>query len=166
VYTIPGPDFAVPSAQLWLDMARVLAGGELPPHLLAPCLSFAVAAAAVPVLEATVPEWEPYLPSGSFRSHESHSFLAVAFGIGMYLNAYWTIPRFIGALIALMWRKRAPRSHATYMIVAASGLVLGEGLLSIAVALLTSQAVPLWSCAGCTPSSCPSVCYPTNSSGH
>ncbi len=46
------------------------------------------------------------------------------------------------------------------MIVVASGLVLGEGLLAIVVAGLNSQNVPLWSCVGCTPDLCPARCTP------
>jgi uncharacterized oligopeptide transporter (OPT) family protein len=81
----------------------------------------------------------------------------------MYLSPYWTIPRFLGAVIAFVWQKRQPTLYSSLMIVVASGLVLGEGLLSIVAALFTSQKVPIWSCMGCQPGSCPSQCSDSSS---
>ncbi len=128
-------------------MAQLLSDGTLPPHLLPFCVAAGVLAAALPIVAHLHPTWRGFLPS------------AVAFGIGLYLSPYWTIPRFLGAVIQVLWQRFAPVSHNRYMIVVASGLVLGEGVLAIIVALMSSKHVPLWTCAGCTPASCPSACY-------
>ncbi len=146
-YTVPGPDLEAPSARLWVNMAQLLSDGRLPPHLLPFCVTAGLVAASLPLLGFWRPSVRPALPS------------AVAFGIGMYLSPYWTVPRFLGALAEVAWRRFWPATHRRYMIVVASGLVLGEGLLAILVAVLTSAHVPLWTCAGCVPALCPSRCF-------
>ena len=55
----------------------------------------------------------------------------VSVGIGMYLTPDFTLPRVLGALLELGWRRLAPASHKRSMLVVASGLVLGEGIWSI-----------------------------------
>eukprot|EP00054_Salpingoeca_dolichothecata_P026758 m.192978 g.192978 ORF g.192978 m.192978 type:complete len:712 (+) comp25759_c0_seq4:54-2189(+) len=145
-YEIPGPEFSVPSAKLWKDMAELINGGHLPSHLTPFCVVGGVIAAILPCIEMARPQWKPYMPS------------AVAFGIGMYLSPYWTIPRFLGSAAQIIWRRLYKKSHDKYMIVVASGLVLGEGIMAILVAVLHSENVALWSCAGCTADICPSTC--------
>ncbi|KAK9823302.1 hypothetical protein WJX72_001775 [[Myrmecia] bisecta] len=42
-WVVPGPEFPAPTAQIWLDMAELVNGGELPPHSLLPSgIGFAV----------------------------------------------------------------------------------------------------------------------------
>ena len=139
-YTIPGPEFAVPSATLWLDMSEFLTqpDAKLPRNLTWFCVVGGILAGALPILEKLRPTWSPYLPS------------AVAFAIGMYLTPSWTIPRFIGSVVQTTWLKLWPRSHNRSMIIVASGLVLGEGILSIVTAGLTSAHVPVATCFGCS----------------
>ena len=52
------------------------------------------------------------------------------------LQAKWTIPRVIGSLIEQSWLRLSPLSHTAFMIVTASGLVLGEGTASIIAAAI------------------------------
>ena len=59
----------------------------------------------------------------------------IGFAVGIYVQAKWTIPRVIGSLVEQLWLRRAPKSHASLMIVVASGLVLGEGTASIVAAV-------------------------------
>ena len=51
-------------------------------------------------------------------------------GVGMYLTADFVVPRVLGALGVLAWRKCDAPSHGRYMLVVASGFVLGEGVWS------------------------------------
>ena len=69
--------------------------------------------------------------------------------VGMYVAPNWTMARVIGATAALIWLKSNQKSHKNYMIVVASGLVLGEGIFAIVTAILKSFDVPVLTCAGC-----------------
>ena len=59
----------------------------------------------------------------------------IGFAVGMYVAPKWTIPRVIGCLIEQGWLWWRPGSHASLMVVVASGLVLGEGTASIVTAV-------------------------------
>lgn len=59
----------------------------------------------------------------------------IGFAVGMYVAPKWTIPRVIGSLIEQGWLVWKPQSHASLMVVVASGLVLGEGTASIVTAV-------------------------------
>jgi uncharacterized oligopeptide transporter (OPT) family protein len=115
-------------------MARLMAAPSA--HLLhnvTPfCIVSGLIAALLPLLHLLFPKIEKFLPSG------------IAFAIGMYVTPNWTLPRVVGALVALIWEKRARDTYGKYMIVVASGFVLGEGLLSIFTAILKSAKVPVW----------------------
>ena len=54
----------------------------------------------------------------------------VALAIGMYVTPNWTIPRVVGGFANYLWRKSAPAHAKRYMIVLASGFVLGEGVIA------------------------------------
>jgi hypothetical protein len=60
----------------------------------------------------------------------------VGFAVGMYLTANWTLPRVIGSIADQLWLLLSPGSHAAFMMVTASGLVLGEGCASVVTAVL------------------------------
>jgi hypothetical protein len=55
----------------------------------------------------------------------------VGFAVGCYLTPNWTLPRLVGSVLEQTWLLLSPGTHAAFMIVAASGLVLGEGCASI-----------------------------------
>ena len=59
----------------------------------------------------------------------------IGFAVGMYVAPKWTLPRVIGSLIEQGWLVWKPKSHASLMVVVASGLVLGEGTASIVTAV-------------------------------
>jgi uncharacterized oligopeptide transporter (OPT) family protein len=143
VYEIPGPEFAVPSAGVWLNLARLLNNGSLPVHVVPFMAVFGGVFASFAALKIAAPRLRtgplgrllPYLPSG------------VAFAIG-FLNApSFSLARLIGGYIA----HRAARGGETplFAIVVASGFVLGEGVLSIATLTLKSNGIGAISCFGC-----------------
>eukprot|EP01044_Picomonas_judraskeda_P018218 COSAG03_NODE_3569_length_1944_cov_10.711698_2_plen_147_part_00 len=73
----------------------------------------------------------------------------IAVAIGMYVTPNWTIPRVIGGFTNYAWRKIAPAHATRYMIVLASGFVLGEGVISIVTAVLQSLGIGVAACWGC-----------------
>lgn len=56
----------------------------------------------------------------------------------MYVTPNWTIARVIGGLFQLWLEKRHKELHDKYLILIASGLVLGEGVMSIVTASLAA----------------------------
>jgi len=121
-YGIPSRQFQAPVASVWLKMALLMQKGPsaLPPSTLTYAKGFAAAGAALSCAEAILPHaLAQWLPSG------------MSVGVGMYLTPDFTLPRVLGALIELLWRRWDPVSHQHLMLVVASGLVLGEGLWSI-----------------------------------
>eukprot|EP01117_Protostelium_nocturnum_P014751 TRINITY_DN5644_c0_g2_i1.p1 TRINITY_DN5644_c0_g2~~TRINITY_DN5644_c0_g2_i1.p1 ORF type:complete len:389 (-),score=75.38 TRINITY_DN5644_c0_g2_i1:24-1190(-) len=137
IHTIGTPPFTAPTANLWLDTARALRHKEIPHSVIPFCIAFGIIGGLLPIIEALVPvkhkkkiHW--ILPNG------------IAFAIGMYITPNWTIPRFIGALINVIWKKGWKQSHLNYMIIVASGFVLGEGMLSILTAGFKAFGIPVW----------------------
>eukprot|EP01116_Phalansterium_solitarium_P003425 TRINITY_DN1424_c0_g1_i1.p1 TRINITY_DN1424_c0_g1~~TRINITY_DN1424_c0_g1_i1.p1 ORF type:complete len:663 (-),score=185.50 TRINITY_DN1424_c0_g1_i1:463-2451(-) len=140
-YEVPGPQLPAPTAQIWIDMAKLVNGGTLAENVLGFCIGFAVFAGALPLLELW-PRFCPFLPSG------------IAFAVAMYVTPNYTIPRVVGGCIQWFWKRRRPESHNKYMIVVASGFVLGEGIVSIVDAVMRSAGVPALTCLGCSPKMC------------
>ena len=102
---------------------------------------------------------------------------------GAYVTPNWTIPRLVGSLAQWWWASRAPQSHDRlaaavctrlwgyrrsrvmvrcsapmdyfrYMVLVASGFVLGEGIMAIVNALLKTAGVGALSCFGCVEGMC------------
>lgn len=144
VYTIPGPEFAVPSAGIWLSLARLLNNGSLPAHVVPFMVVFggvfAIIAGlkAMPVRDARLTSLVSILPSG------------VAFAIG-FLNApSFSLARLIGGYIAYRTGKKYGGGETPLIvIVIASGFVLGEGVVSILNLTLASLGFGAVSCFGC-----------------
>lgn len=60
----------------------------------------------------------------------------VGFAVGCYLTPNWTVPRLLGSVFEQAWLLLSPDSHAAFMMVTASGLVLGEGCASVVTAVV------------------------------
>lgn len=129
-YQVPGPKFPVPTAGVWVNMARMV-NGEVEAHNVFPfCLVAGVLAGLLPVLSQAFPKWANYLPSG------------IGFAIGFYLTPNWTLPRVAGGLVNWLWLRRWPVARHNYMIIVASGFVLGEGTMSVVTALFMAAGIP------------------------
>jgi len=152
VYKIPGPEFQVPTAFVWLDMARLVNGHALPANTTPFIIAFAILFAIPPILELAFPraKWTHYIPSG------------IAFSLGMLVTPNYIIPRVIGSLITEVWvryggRDRSPaaiKNRRVLSVIMASGLVLGEGTFALVSMILKSVGVGAASCAGCVPGLC------------
>lgn len=143
-YEIPGREFPAPTARIWLDMAQVVNGeGEIAANVIP---TAALAAIAVFFLYAL----KEFLPSA--RKWVVPSCMAAA--IGMYITPNWTLPRVYGGLANYAWHRYNPNGAERYMIIVASGFVLGEGLMSIVTAGLTSAGITGAWCGGCPAGFC------------
>ena len=133
VYEIPSGLFQTPTAYVWIFTARLVTGQGLPPKV--PIFAAAAAAlwACLTVLRiygnTKKATWVPYIPGG------------IAVAVGMYNTPSFTLARTVGGLIAYYWTGWR-REAETPIIVLASGLILGEGLVSIVNLGLASGRVP------------------------
>eukprot|EP00210_Caulerpa_lentillifera_P008048 g7685.t1 len=127
-WKIPGEELSAPSANVWLDMARLFNGGSLPEKVWIFAMVFAILASILVICEQSLKSQgnkiNRFLPSG------------IGFAIGMYIGPKFTIPRLIGCGIERLWLHYAPSSHGDLMIVVASGFVLGEGTGAIFIAFV------------------------------
>jgi OPT family oligopeptide transporter len=140
VYTIPGGLFQVPTGYVWIFTARLVTGQGLPPKTAEFAAAFAVLFCLLTALriygqsvvradgKESAP-WTPYVPGG------------IAVAVGMYNTPSFTLARTAGGLVAWWWMRWRGKSE-TPMIVLASGLILGEGLVSIINLGLSSAGVP------------------------
>lgn len=131
VYEIPGGLFQVPTAYVWIFTARLVTGKGLPymawQWALGAGLLF-VALTAVRV-RGQGKWWQAWIPGG------------IAVAVGMYNTPSFTLARTIGGLVNWYWRIYRGRED-TPVIILASGLILGEGVMSIVNLGLASLQVP------------------------
>jgi len=131
VYTIPSPQFQVPTSYVWVFTARLVTGKGL--SAMAGQFAF-VAAAIFAVLTAVRTmgqgkKWHAYVPGG------------IAVAVGMYNVPSFTLARAAGGLISWYWTKWTGKEETT-VVVLASGLILGEGLCSILNLVMASIGMP------------------------
>ena len=137
VYDVPGDLFQVPTAYVWIFTARLVTGKGLPPmawqFALGAGLIFCATTALRIYLMSSEKEWarkvHPWVPGG------------IAVAVGMYNTPSFTLARTAGGVIAWYWVTWKGRGE-TRVIVLASGLILGEGVVSIVNLVLASAGVP------------------------
>lgn len=131
VYDVPGEMFQVPTAYVWIFTARLVTGQGLPEMAfqwaLGAGLIFVVLTAAR--VRGQGKWWQQYIPGG------------IAVAVGMYNVPSFTLARTIGGLLNWYWCGWRRREE-TPVIVLASGLILGEGVVSIVNLGLASLRVP------------------------
>ncbi|KAL9102274.1 MAG: hypothetical protein Q9163_002566 [Psora crenata] len=131
VYEVPGGMFQVPTAYVWIFTARLVTGQGLPEM----AWQWAVGAGAVFTVSTALriighgKWWQAWLPGG------------IAVAVGIFNVPSFTLARTLGGLVNWYWRIYSRRED-TPVIVLASGLILGEGVVSIVNLLLTSLDVP------------------------
>ncbi|KAK6457776.1 OPT oligopeptide transporter protein-domain-containing protein [Scheffersomyces xylosifermentans] len=138
VYDIPGDMFRIPTAIIWIDCSRLVTGQGLPPKAFEFSIIFGVIFGIIALLKNTIP------PTSRFHKYLVYLPSGVAVGIGIYNSPNFTLARFLGGVIAYWWvnyRSKKGGDSRIGMIIFSSGLVLGEGLLSVFTMLLTSMGV-------------------------
>jgi len=123
VYTIPGPELSVPTVEIWYEMTKIMEGSFLHNNLLFFCVGGAIFGSSLPLLGLFGPI-KSWLPSG------------VAFAMAMLLTPNFTIIRVLGSVVQFLWSRISQTTHDRYMIIIASGFVIGEGVGAIITALV------------------------------
>ncbi|MHB2015574.1 MAG: OPT family oligopeptide transporter [Candidatus Xenobia bacterium] len=115
-----------PAAQVWAAVARLLANGihSLPVTAQWGMLIGGLIGIALPLLEMALPKYKKFVPS------------ATGLGLAMVIPFYNSLSMFIGAVIALALERYKPKIAEKYVIPVSSGVIAGESIMGIAVALL------------------------------
>ncbi|KAI5481308.1 hypothetical protein MNV49_004930 [Pseudohyphozyma bogoriensis] len=149
LYDLPGQNFPVPTAGIWLNLARLVNNGTLPEKSREAMLLlggiFVLLAGVKVIASARGRPWVKWIPSG------------IAFAIGFINTPSFSLARLIGGLISLYYTRqtRSSASHKSShlenitLIIVASGFVLGEGLASIVGLVIKSAGLGPASCWGC-----------------
>ena len=130
VYPIPGNLFQVPTAYVWIDCSRLVYGKGLPDGAWGFAIGFAAIFAVTTILRGWVVKGNPWIPGG------------IAVAVGMYNTPSFTLARAVGGGMQWWWSRRFGSEGQTVLVVLASGLILGEGLVSIANLLMASAGIP------------------------
>lgn len=135
-YEVPGSMFQVPTAYVWIFTARLVTGRGLPDMASQFAIGAGVLFALTTILRIWLAsggewrrKWQPFVPGG------------IAVAVGMYNTPSFTLARSIGGLISWYWVNYRRREE-TPVIVLASGLILGEGVVSIINLGLATLRVP------------------------
>ncbi len=134
---IPTPEalgsdrFPAPAAQVWKGVAELLAHGASSLHPTARwgMVVGGVIGIVLPLLERAFPKYQSYIPS------------AMGIGLAFVIPAFNSMSMFAGALLAFVLKKINPSAGARFTTPIASGVIAGESLLGVAVALLAASGV-------------------------
>ena len=120
--------FPAPSAQAWLAVARVFQGGLQNLHPMArTCIWWGLAAGALlVVVERVLPKYRKWMPSPT------------GLGLGFILPFFNPFSMLLGALLAWGWSRRNSAQAEHYVVPVASGIIAGESIVSVAIALAKS----------------------------
>lgn len=138
VYDVPGELFQVPTAYVWIFTARLVTGKGLPNM----AWQYALGAGGIFTLTTIFRIYLMAGQEGTWR-RKLHPWIpgGIAVAVGMYNTPSFTLARTVGGLISLWWITWKGRGE-TGVIVLASGLILGEGVVSIVNLVLASAGVP------------------------
>lgn len=126
-----GSQWPAPSAQVWAKVAELLKDGfgALHPTARWGMLIGCIVGIIIPLLEKYLPEkCRKFIPS------------ATGLGLAMVIPFYNSLSMFIGACIATWLEKNRKQIADDYIVPVASGIIAGESLVGVAIAL--KMAVP------------------------
>ena len=120
-----GGAWPAPSAQVWAKVAELLKNGFGALHTTARwgMLIGCIIGILIPVLEKYFPKYKKYIPS------------ATGLGLAMVIPFYNSLSMFIGACIATYLEKKHKEVSDDYVVPVASGIIAGESLVGVAIAL-------------------------------
>ena len=123
-----GEKWPAPAALVWRGVAELLAKGvgALPPSARIGLVIGATIGIIIPLLEMKFPKHKKFIPS------------ATGLGLAFTINGFNSISMFIGACIALWLSNSRPKLHEQYTIPVSSGLIAGESLMGVVIALITA----------------------------
>ncbi|MFH1144210.1 MAG: OPT family oligopeptide transporter [Candidatus Eisenbacteria bacterium] len=129
--TLGGDKFPAPSALVWRGVAQVLSQGlrTLPPSAIV-AVGIALALGVLIVIADRIfPKIRPYTPSPA------------ALGIALTIPAYTSFAMFLGAVVAWVLAKKAPKWNDMYTIPIASGCIAGESIMGVILAALLAAGI-------------------------
>ena len=121
-----------PAAQQWRAVAELLSNGveSLHPTARVGLLVGGVVGLVLPLLERALPaRWKAFVPSPT------------GVGLAFTLNGFNSVSMFVGACLALWLSRKKPALHAEFTVPVSSGIIAGESLMGILVALLAVAGV-------------------------
>lgn len=124
-----GDKWPAPAAQVWKSVAELLAQGvnALHPTARMGLLIGVIVGLVLPLLEMSAPKkLKPFIPS------------ATGIGLAFVISFYNSLSMFIGAVLAWFYTKVNPQGAERYIVAVASGIIAGESLMGILIALLTA----------------------------
>jgi len=126
-----GDKFPAPAAQVWKAVAELLSRGlgALHPTARIGMVTGGLIGIILPLLPRFLPK-------------KTHVFIPSAMGLGLafVIQFFNSLSMFIGAVIALILTKKRPAMADMYIIPVASGIIAGESLMGVTVALLQNLA--------------------------
>jgi len=116
-----------PAALTWRAVAELLSKGVGALH---PSARWGIAIGGslgiiLPLLERALPKWKRFIPSPT------------GLGLAFTINGFNVVMMFLGSLSAMMIAKRWPKQAKEFIIPVSSGIIAGESLMGVAIALLT-----------------------------
>jgi uncharacterized oligopeptide transporter (OPT) family protein len=122
------PAFAAPSAQSWLAVAQLFQEGIGKLHVMARHGIFWGLAIGLLLagLETALPRYRRFIPS------------PIGLGLGIFLPFFNPLSMFLGAVIAWSWARRSPAHAERYVVPVSSGVIAGESIVSVAIALINN----------------------------
>ncbi|MBF0297663.1 MAG: OPT/YSL family transporter [Oligoflexia bacterium] len=121
-----------PAAQVWAAVAKLLAQGlqALHPTAQIAILIGSIVGIILTLIERNAPEKiRPFIPS------------CMGIGLAMVIPFFNSLSMFIGALIALVLTKKAPVAAERFIIPVSSGIIAGESILGVIIALLGATGI-------------------------
>jgi OPT family oligopeptide transporter len=120
-----------PAAQVWRGVAELLAKGvsALHPTARVGLVVGALVGIIIPLLELAFPKAKRFIPS------------ATGLGLAFTITGFYSISMFIGALAALALAKAKPKTAEEYVVPVSSGIIAGESLMGVIIALLVVAGV-------------------------
>jgi len=124
-----GDKWPAPAAQVWAAVARLMGNGihSLHPMALNGLLVGLAVGIVVPLISHFFPKISKFVPS------------ATAVGLAFVIPFFNSLSMFIGALIAMIIEKKKPAIAEKFTIPVASGIIAGESIMGIIIALLQSK---------------------------
>ena len=115
-----------PAAQVWRGVAELLAKGvaALHPTARVGLVIGAVVGILIPLLELAFPKAKKFIPSPT------------GLGLAFTITGFYSVSMFIGALAALALSKAKPKMAEEYVVPVSSGIIAGESLMGVVIALL------------------------------
>jgi uncharacterized oligopeptide transporter (OPT) family protein len=122
------PTFAAPSAQAWLAVAKIFQQGisHLPSMARHGIGWGLLAGALLAALEIALPKVRRFIPS------------PIGLGLGFILPFFNPFSMLLGAICAWVWSRRNHAHADRYVVPVSSGIIAGESIISVAIALVNN----------------------------